>query len=91
MPELRLYLGTKSTGIVVAPDEKYPSMYRIHWPDRPPSDMVNLTRAKEAALRWAASEWRKEHGHIPVGKLAHTWKVGERASGGTGRPNLIRP
>jgi hypothetical protein len=53
MPELRLYLGTKSTGIVVAPDEKYPSMYRVHWPDRPPSDMVNLSRAKDAAMRWA--------------------------------------
>jgi hypothetical protein len=53
MSELRLYLGTKSTGIVVAPDEKYPNMYRIHWPDRPPSDMVNLSRAKDAAMRWA--------------------------------------
>jgi len=52
--EWHLYLGTKSTGIVVAPDEKYPNMYRIHWPDRPPSDIVNLTRAKEAAMNWAA-------------------------------------
>jgi hypothetical protein len=57
MPELRLYLGTKSTGIVVAPDEKYPTMYRVHWPDRPPSDMVNLSRAKDAATRWAGREY----------------------------------
>jgi hypothetical protein len=53
MDEWRLYLGTKPTGIVVRPDEKYPSMYRVHWPDRLPSDLVNLARAKEAAMRWA--------------------------------------
>jgi hypothetical protein len=53
MSEWRLYLGAKSTGIVVASDKKYPKMYRIHWPDRPPSDMVNLSRAKDAAMRWA--------------------------------------
>jgi len=53
MNEWRLYLGTKSTGIVVASDEKYPNIYRIHWPDRPPSDTVNLSRAKDAAMNWA--------------------------------------
>jgi hypothetical protein len=51
--EWRLYLGSKSTGILVRPDENYPNMYRVHWPDRPPSDMVNLSRAKDAAMRWA--------------------------------------
>ena|SRR6516164_696648 len=35
--EWRLYLGGKSTGIVVRSDEKYPSLFRVHWPDRPPS------------------------------------------------------
>jgi hypothetical protein len=49
----RLYIGNKSTGIVIAPDDRYPSMYRVHWPDRPPSDIVNLTRAKDAAELWA--------------------------------------
>ena len=53
MFEWRLYLGTKSTGIVVAPDAKYPNMWRIHWPDRNPSDIVNLSRAKDAAALWA--------------------------------------
>jgi hypothetical protein len=56
MPEYELYDGDKSTGIVVAPDSKYPAVYRIHWPDRPLSDMVNLTRAKDAAMRWAARQ-----------------------------------
>jgi len=49
-PEWRLYVGNKFTGIVVRPDDKWPSMWRVHWPDRSPSDMVNLARAKDAAL-----------------------------------------
>jgi hypothetical protein len=63
--ELKLYAGGKFTGIAVRPDLKYPSMWRIHAPDRPPSDMVNLSRAKDAAHVWAklggrglAPEWR---------------------------------
>jgi len=51
--EWRLYFGGKATGIVVRPDEKYPGLFRVHWPDRPPSDLTNLTRAKDAAVRWA--------------------------------------
>ena len=31
------------------PDDRYPTMWRIHWPDGSVSDMVNLTRAKDAA------------------------------------------
>ena len=54
MTEYRLYLGSKNTGIVVREDPKYPGiMWRVHWPDRPVSDMVNLARAKDAAMRWA--------------------------------------
>jgi len=56
MIELRLFIGTKFTGIIVRQDAKYPTMYRIHWPDRAPSDMVNLARAKDAAMRWAGRE-----------------------------------
>jgi hypothetical protein len=51
--EWRLYLGGQSTGIVLRRDEKYPSMFRVHWPDRPPSDMAILIRVKDAAMRWA--------------------------------------
>ena len=34
----------------VKPDERYPTMWRIHWPDGEVSDMVNLTRARDAAM-----------------------------------------
>ena len=49
---LELYLGSKPTGISVQPDQKYPKMYRVHRGAKV-SDMVNLTRAKDAAIRWA--------------------------------------
>jgi len=72
-PEWRLYCDNRFTGIVVRPDEKYPSMFRIHAPDRPPSDMVNLTRAKDAALSWA----RPLTGQNAV---RHSWKVTKHAA-----------
>lgn len=34
----------------VMPDDRYPTMWRIHWPDGSVSDMVNLTRACDAAI-----------------------------------------
>lgn len=33
----------------VVPDDRYPGMWRIAWPDGRLSDMVNLARAKDAA------------------------------------------
>ena len=50
MSEYRLFAGRKYTGIAVKSDEKWPSMWRIHRADGTISDMVNLTRAKDAAL-----------------------------------------
>jgi hypothetical protein len=37
----------------VVPDSRYPSMYRVKLPDGSISDMINLTRAKDAALSLA--------------------------------------
>lgn len=49
----KLYIGKVFTGVTVRRDEKYPSMWRIHAADGTVSDMVNLSRAKEAAVGWA--------------------------------------
>src|SRR5262245_20960112 len=47
---LALYYGRSHEPLVhIAPDGVYPNMWRIHWPDGRISDMVNLTRAKDAA------------------------------------------
>jgi hypothetical protein len=50
----RLYVDNKFTGVTVKPDNKWPSMYRIHMAGQAPSDMMNLSRAKDAATVW----WR---------------------------------
>jgi hypothetical protein len=46
----RLYLGSRATGYSITPDTKYPSMWRVRYPDGSLSDIVNLTRARDAAL-----------------------------------------
>jgi hypothetical protein len=54
----RLYLGNKLSGYTVVPDETYPTMWRVRGPDGSLSDMVNRTRAKDAALAALAREMR---------------------------------
>jgi hypothetical protein len=34
----------------VVPDERYPGMYRVKLAGEPPTDMVNLTRARDVAI-----------------------------------------
>jgi len=48
---LTLFIGMKPTGLTVQPDETWPGMWRIHYQGQV-SSMVNLTRAKEAAISW---------------------------------------
>jgi len=61
----------------VRPDEKYPTMWRIHWPDGEVSDMVNLTRARDAARVLA----RKKYPRLPHDDLLR-WDTGESAAAG---------
>jgi hypothetical protein len=48
----QLYFGRTFTGVSVEPDPKWPDMWRVRLGDRL-SDMVNLTRARDAAIAWA--------------------------------------
>jgi hypothetical protein len=48
----RLYDGNLNTGLTVRPDADWPSMWHIHYPDGSVSDMVNISRATDAALTW---------------------------------------
>jgi hypothetical protein len=46
-----LFIGRNRTPLCwMAPDDRYPHMYRIVWPDGQLSDMTNLARAKDAAI-----------------------------------------
>ena len=55
MIEWRLSIGNRFTGLVVRPDPQWPNMWRIHYNGRI-SDMVNLVRAKDAAISWVRAE-----------------------------------
>ena len=78
----RLFRGTRVTGVTVRPDVNYRGMFRVHWPDTPggrgpralASDMVNLTRAKDAAMLWAG----RSGGSASV---SLKWKPPQRPSG----------
>jgi hypothetical protein len=51
---LLLFHGSDQNPLaIVEPDAKYPFLYRIRYPDGHLSDMVNLTRAKDAACWFA--------------------------------------
>ena len=43
-------------------------LYRIEWPDIGLSDLVNLTRAKAAALEWAERKAVTEDRKLPVAR-----------------------
>ena len=46
----------------IVPDETYPDMCRVRWPDGTLSDMVNLSRAIDAAARFNESLERDYRG-----------------------------
>jgi hypothetical protein len=48
---IELCIGGKRSGLNVRPDHEWPGMWRIHQGDHV-SDMVNRTRAKDAAVVW---------------------------------------
>jgi hypothetical protein len=49
---LQLRHGERVVAMLV-PEKDYPKLYRIHLPDGRLTDMVNLTRAKDAAAALA--------------------------------------
>jgi hypothetical protein len=44
----------------IIPDPDWPAMYRVRRPDGSLTDMVNLTRARDAARCFAEQEYRQE-------------------------------
>jgi hypothetical protein len=47
-------------GYTVMPDSEWPAMYHVRRPDGSLTDMVNLTRARDAARHFAEQEYRQE-------------------------------
>jgi hypothetical protein len=71
---LELFIGRRRTGISVHPDPDWPGMWRVHRGTRV-SDMVNLARAKDAAIAWYTQEQGRG---LRQGDTA-TWRRGVKA------------
>jgi hypothetical protein len=90
-PDLRqaLHYGASRKPIaLVVPDANYPGvMWRIRWPDGRLSGMVNLARAKDAAMALA------EHGPPHRNPQRLHWELhrSESLSGGRGRVLHLDP
>jgi hypothetical protein len=54
--------------IEIVPDAQWPKMWRIKYPDDRISDMVNLSRARDAAMDAALANLNlKQSGHVRSG------------------------
>jgi hypothetical protein len=84
-PVYRLhYASAKHPLAEIAPDANWPGMWRVRWPDGSLSDMVNLSRAKDAAIAIA------ERGPPARNRRLLSWRaayVEEAATASVVRPN----
>ena len=63
---LRLHLNTGRLLATVEPDATWPKMYRVRLPDDRLTDMVNLSRAKDAAVALAMAALNSDIRQTPV-------------------------
>jgi hypothetical protein len=81
---LFLYHGNNRNPLLtVEPDSKYTGMYRIRFPEGGLSDMVNLTRAKDAAIALALQSLNSEVQETP--QPAATFANSDGRLGGDGK------
>ena len=73
----RLYLGSYATGYSVTPD-KYPSMWRVLYPDGSLSDIVNLTRARDGARCLALAVLNTRETQVAASPIAQNAQGGDQ-------------
>ena len=56
----RLMCGNRFSGVQIVPDGKWRSMWRVEYPAGHLSDMVNKTRAMDAARQMALVHWNTD-------------------------------
>jgi len=79
-----LHYGQSRVALVwVEPDSVYPNMWRIVWPDGRVSDMVNLARAKDAAMTLA------ERGPPARNPQRFHWRLDRSDSPSGARPRVL--
>jgi hypothetical protein len=77
MVEWHLKIGRKRTGLIVRQDDEYPKLYRIYYRGEI-SDLMNLSRAKDAARSWVLPYMRPSGGGLPRGHVDH-WNRAQSA------------
>ena len=83
----KLMQGKRPMPIEVLPEDQWPGMCRVHYQGKI-SDMVNLTRAKDAAVAMVAASLNALQKPRPFSPTCRggKGKVSPAASGGTPRP-----
>ena len=74
----RLYLGSCATGNSITPDTKYPSMWRVRYPDGSLSDIVNLTRARDGARCLALAVLNTRETRVAASPIAQNAQGGDQ-------------
>ena len=64
----------------VIPDETHPKMHRVRWPGGELSDMVDLSRANDAAARFNESLDREYRGREKPSEAPYVRSKAERAA-----------
>ena len=59
----------------VISDETYPRVYRVRWPDGKLSDMANLSRANDAAIRFNESMERELRGRQKPSEASYSASI----------------
>jgi hypothetical protein len=78
-----LHIGRRKTDVSLRPDPVWPRMWRVHDGDRV-SDMVNISRAKDAAISWARPRG------LGAGEVVHWHRREQPANGGSRASELRR-
>jgi hypothetical protein len=81
-----LLAGRRKFGRVV-PDQKYPGMWCVQWPDGRLSDLTNLMRAKDALSRFAESESRRQRSGAEEGFRRPLVRQIKKRGTGNSRPD----
>jgi hypothetical protein len=78
--ERHLHIGTRPTGTTLrSTDPQNPKIWRIHSPNSPTSDALNLARAKDAAITWTNprglsgsqhAQWHRREITLPASAVA---------------------
>jgi hypothetical protein len=75
----------------IVPDQTYPGMWRVRLPDRPLTDMLNRTRARDAARALVLANLNTEETPSEAPQRGVSPSPGSTPHGGVTRPVVNAP